>query len=92
MSICLSRIRFTEADHPNASLGFGETQYVQPTIQVAQRDVTGFAICLSSVREHLRSIEIDVCCSFKRELALSDVPLVLDRIKVDVHELKCMYK
>jgi len=65
---------------------------MQPAIQVAQRDVTGFAICLSGVRELQRPIEIDFCRSFERELTLSDVPLVLDRIKVDVHELKCMYK
>ena len=43
-------------------------------------------------QEHQRSIEIDFCRSFERELAFSDVSLVLDRVKVDFHGLECMYK
>jgi hypothetical protein len=51
---------------------------VQPAAQAAQRDVTSFAICLSGVRKHQRSIEIDFGRSFEREPTLSDVFLVLD--------------
>lgn len=61
-------------------------------VEVAQRDVKGFAICFSDVRKHQRSIEIDFCHTLERELALSDVPLVLDRVKVDFHGLERMYK
>jgi hypothetical protein len=59
ISICLSRICFTKTDYPNVRLGLGKAQNMQPAIQVAQRDVTGFAICISGVRKHKRSIEID---------------------------------
>jgi hypothetical protein len=92
MSIGLSRICFTETDYPNARLSLGKAQHMPPAIQVAQRDVTSFARCLSGVRKHQRRIEIDFCHSFKRKLALSDISLVLDRVKVEFHALKRMYK
>jgi len=86
MSICLSRICLTETNYPNARLGLSKAQNMQPAIQVAQRDLMGFAICFSGVRKHQRSIEIDFCRSFERELSLSDVSLVFDQVKVDFHE------
>lgn len=75
-----------ETDYPNARLGLSKARDIQPAIQVAQRDITGFAICFSGVRKHQRCIEIDFCRPFERELALFDVPLVLDQVKVDFHE------
>jgi hypothetical protein len=92
MSICLSRICFTETDYPDARLGLGKAQHMQPAIEVAQRDVTSFAIGHSGVRKHQRSIEIDFCHSLERKLALSDISLVLDRVKVNFNVLKCMHK
>jgi len=65
---------------------------MQPAIEIAQRDVTSFAICLSGVRNHQRSIEIDFCRSFERELTLFDVSLVLDRVEVNFYALECMHK
>jgi len=65
---------------------------MQPVVQVAQRDVTSFAICLSGVRKHQRSIEINFCRSFEREPTLSDVSIVLDWIEVNFHALECMHK
>jgi hypothetical protein len=82
----------TETDYPNARLGLGKAQHMQPAFEVAQRDVTSLAICLSGVMKHQRSIEIDFCHSLKRKLALSDISLVLDRVKIDFHALKCMHK
>jgi hypothetical protein len=88
----LSGICFTETDYPNSRLGFRKAQHMQPAVQVAQRDVTGFAICLSGVREHQRSIEIDFCRSLEREPTLFDVSLILDRVEVNFHALECMHK
>jgi hypothetical protein len=65
---------------------------MQPTIQVAERNVTGFAIFLSGVWEHERSIEINLLGPLERELALFDVVLVLERVEVDFHNLNRMYK
>lgn len=65
---------------------------MQPAVQVAQRDVTSFAICLSGVRKHQRSIEIDFGRSFEREPTVSDVSLVLDWVEVNFHVLECMHK
>ncbi|CDQ09407.1 protein of unknown function [Acidithiobacillus ferrivorans] len=91
ISIRLSRICLAETDDPNSRLGLGKAQHMQPVIQVAQRDVTHFAICLSGVWKHQRSIEINFCCPLKRKMALSDISLVLDRVKVDFHALECMH-
>jgi hypothetical protein len=65
---------------------------MQSAIQVAQSDITGFAICLSGISEQQRSIEIDFCRSFERELTLPDIPFVLGRVEVNFHALDCMYK
>jgi hypothetical protein len=92
MSVCLSNICLAEADHPNACLRLGETQHMQPLVQIAQRNETGFAIFLSGIGEYQRSIEIDFGYSLELELALLDISLVLDRVEVDIHDLKCMHK
>ncbi len=65
---------------------------MQPAVQLAQRDATSFAICLSGVRKHQRSIEIAFGRSFERDLTLSDVSLVLDWVEANFHALKCMHK
>ena len=65
---------------------------MQPTIQVAERNVTGFTICLSGVWEHQRSIEINLLGPLEQELALFDVVLVLERVEVDFYNLNRMYK
>ena len=65
---------------------------MQPAVQVAQRDVTSFAICLPGIRKDQRSIEIDFSRALEREPTLPDVSLVLDRVEVDFHALECMYK
>ncbi|MFZ1811122.1 MAG: hypothetical protein WAU04_08070, partial [Candidatus Nitrotoga sp.] len=76
----------TKIDYLNAYLGLSKAQNMQPAIQVVQRDITSLAICFSGVSKHQRSIDIDFCRSIERELALFDVSLIFDRVKVDFHE------
>ena len=79
----LSIIGLAKTDDANAIRRFREAQNMQSSEQIAQRNITRFAIFVPRICLDTRILKIKFRRRLKRQIPLANVALVLGRVKSD---------
>ena len=86
MTLNLSLICFAEADDTDAHRSLRETQDMQAAIKSANSDVSDFAVVMPQINMHGRSVEFELSRPLERQMARTDISLVLVRVEGNLND------